>query len=169
MMMTTDMAELTKLSMEAALTVAVSQIAGGVQKLITLKPAARQKLKAVYLEIRSSLNAMKPFAVNGFAALSLASPDFTALVKNLSNRETAGLYNDITVIRRGLPVKGFRKGAQYRRVQYALNYTVCGINDLKDFVKNKTKPGPAVRLSVRLKTLHRHLVSLETILRRVKG
>ena len=137
-----------------------------IKKLINIKPEALRKLKAVYREICANRTVLAKTAGKNGEGAPHGTQAFVDLAKGLSNAETAPLYKERKTVRRSRIVKGGNKREQINRVQYALNYTIRQIDELKALAKQKTVK--RLRLSVRLRTLARHLEELEKILRPVK-
>ena len=138
----------------------------GIKALIKMKPEARKILKAVYLEVNANKTVLsKTIDKNGNGA-PLGSKEFKQLAASLSITQTEPLYKEQKTVRRAKIAKGGKKREQINRIQYALNYTVRQIKEIKALAKHNTAQG--LRLPVRLRTLAKHLNQLETVLRPVK-
>ena len=138
----------------------------GIKYIASLKPEARKKLKAVYLEVKANKTLLEKTAGKNGDGVSHGTQEFRRLAKGLTTTETAPLFKENKTIRRSRIVKGGRKTGKINRIQYALNYTVRQIGELKTLAKQKTVTG--LRLSVRLRTLAKHLTELEKVLCPVK-
>jgi RecA/RadA recombinase len=138
----------------------------GIKALIFMAPEARKKLKAVYLEVCANRTVLAKTAGKKGEDAPHGSQAFIDLANGLSNAETKPLFKESKTVRRSRFIKGSKKREQINRVQYALNYTVRQIDDLKALAKLKTAKG--LHLSVRLRTLDKHLETLEKVLCSVK-
>jgi hypothetical protein len=144
----------------------VGLVTDGIKILIKLKPEARKKLKAVHREIAANKTLLDHTIDKDGYGVNCGTPEFSDLAESLSNAETAPLYKEYKTLQHSHIVKGGKKREQINRIQYALNYTVRQIDDLKILAKQK-KP-KRLRLSVRLRTLAKHTAVLEKVLRAVK-
>jgi len=144
----------------------IALIIKGINALILMTPKARKKLKAVYLEVCANRNVLAKTAGKKCEDALHGSQAFIDLANGLSNVETKPLFKESKTVRRSRLIKGSKKREQINRVQYALNYTVRQIDDLKALAKLKTAKG--LRLTVRLRTLDKHLATLEKVLQPVK-
>ena len=138
----------------------------GVKIIVNFAPEARKKLIAVYLEVNANKTALAKTIDKDGNGAPFGSKEFKQLAASLSNTATKPLYRETKTVRRAKIAKGSKKREQINRVQYALNYTVRQIDELKILSKQKT--AQRLRLSVRLRTLAKHLNHLEMVLRPVK-
>ena len=138
----------------------------GIKYIVNLKHEARKKLKAVYLEVNANKTLLEKTAGRNGEGVRHGTKEFSRFAKELTTTETAPLFKENKTIRRSRIVKGGSKREKINRIQYALNYTVRQIGELKALAKQKTVTG--LRLSVRLRTLAKHLAELEKVLCLVK-
>ena len=127
-----------------------------------MKEKTKERLVKVYLEICRNKTILLNSGLLQTSVITRDDDTFIDTVKKLSNKEITPLYK-FNKKRLFLP-KG-KKAIERRKKQYALNYVVRQINDLKIIAEgSRTKNAPAVRLSIRLKTLEKHLTVLENTL-----
>ena len=137
----------------------------GIKWLVNLKPEAIKKLKAVYLEVKTNKALLEKTVGKDGKGVALGTKKFKALAAGLSNEATKPLFKEYKTIRRGKIAAKDKQREQINRIQYAVNYIVCQIDELKAFAKQKTTS--KVLLSVRLRTLVKHLGELEKVLEKL--
>ena len=126
----------------------------------------KEKLVRVYREIIKNKNTLKQSGLLNTNRIDVDDKIFISVVKNLSNVEIEPLF---AFNKRGFIAPNGKKAIQRRKTQYAINYVVTQIDALKALTSVKRNhSAPAVRLSVRLGTLDKHLETLEKVLRPVK-
>jgi hypothetical protein len=127
-----------------------------------MKKEYRDKIKKVYLEVHQNKNAME---ISGYADISPLTSDnktFISLVKVLKNTEISPLVKSNS---KGFFFPNRKKAVAQRQTQYAINYVITQINDLKSIVHLKrADKASALILKRRLNTLYKHLNTLEKVL-----
>jgi len=134
--------------------------------IITKNKQVKEKLVKLHFEILDNKTQLKQSGLLNTNRIAVDDKTFINAVKKLSNYEIKPLFK---FNKRGIVFSNSKKAVQRRKTQYSINYVVTQIDWLKTLIKIKrNKHAPIVRLSVRLKTLYKHLETLEKILRQVK-
>jgi hypothetical protein len=140
----------------------MSLVTNGAGALAKMKKEEREKLKRVYLEVLQNKKAME---LSGYADISPLTSDnktFISLAKVLKNTEIKPFFKFNS---KGLFFSNSRKAAARRRTQYAINYVITQIDDLKNIVSLKRADKAfSLILKRRLNTLYKHLNTLEKVL-----
>jgi len=135
----------------------------GIKYLILINKQAKQKLCKVYLEIRKNRDVLKQSGCLKMTGIAVDDKTFISVVKRLSNTQIKPLF---AFNKKSLISFNKKKEVQRRKTQYAVNYIVIQIDALKTLISIKrNSSAPAVRLSYRLRTLDKHLATLEKVLR----
>jgi len=145
--------------------VIIGLIDGGKSIIIKNKQVI-EKLVRVYREILKNKNTLKQSGLLNTNRIDIDDKTFISVVKNLSNVEIEPLF---AFNRKGIIAPNGKKAIQRRKTQYAINYIVTQIDALKTLLNVKRNHNaPAVRLTVRLRTLYKHMETLEKVLLPVK-
>ena len=134
----------------------------GSKALFTMRGEVKKKLARVYLEIRKNKVILLQSGILDTSPVICDDKTFIDVAKKLSNKETSALYN---YNKKGILFPNRKKAIQRRKTQYALNYIVKQIDDLSVIAGAKRNSNaPVTHISVRLKTLVKHLNTLEKVL-----
>jgi hypothetical protein len=151
---------------EALIIEALKWLLGIIGEKISLSKKAKEKLVKVHLEILKNRDILKNTGCLKMTHIAVDDKTFISTVKKLSNEEITPLF---TFTKRGFIPPARKKEVQRRKTQYAINYVVTQIDSLKTLIDvRRNSAAPAVRLCVRLRTLDKHLATLEKVLRPVK-
>jgi len=148
--------------MEGIIIAVLNLAVNGAKALIGMNKKTKEKLVKVYLEVCRNKTVLTQSGLLNTANIACDDDTFTAAAKKLSNDETTPLFkfNEKRIF-----FPNGSKEIERRKTQYALNYTVKQIDDLKIIADGKrNKNAPKVHLTVRLKTLYKHLTQLEKVL-----
>ena len=148
--------------LEMALQVLLDLVVSGAKALNNLNKDAREKLMRIYRETIRNKKALEVSGCLDIPRLNQDEKAFISVVEVLSNTELAPLFK---INKRGMFFPDTKKKVKQRKIQYAVNYVVTQIDVLKDLIQVKrNKNAPALRLGIRLKTLYKHLSTLEKVL-----
>jgi len=137
-------------------------IIDGTKALINMKKEVREKLVRVYLEVLNNKSVLENSGYQEISPLNYDNKVFISIAKQLKNTEISPLYK---FKKKESLFQNRKKEIERRKTQYAVNYIITNINDLKNITKaeksNKTKN---LRIKVRLNTLYKHLDMLDKVL-----
>jgi len=141
---------------------ALKTIIEGIKTICGINAQTKEKLKKVYLEIKNNRFILGQSGLLKTPRIAVDDKTFISVVKNLSNKEIHPLYD---FNKRGIFFPDGKKAVARRKKQYAINYIVTQIIYLKALIKNiRNSNAPTLRLIVRLRTLDKHLATLEKVL-----
>ena len=150
---------------EASISLIKLAVSGATAKA-GMKKEVQAKLTKVFLEVRRNKTILEQSGCLKLPSIRYDDKVFVRTIKQLKNTEITPLYK---VNRPRMFFPDRKKEIERRKTQYALNYVVTQIDDLHIIVNGKrTDTSPALRLSVRLRTLHKHLTTLEKVLLHIK-
>jgi hypothetical protein len=139
----------------------------GAKALINMKTEARQKLHSLYLELRTNKILLENSGLLNTKNIKITDEASVSLIQNLNNTEITPLFKFNS---RGIIFPNSNWAVKRRKTQYAINYIVSTIKNLKALSNQKTTSNArAVRLSIHLRTLHKHLAEMERVLLPVKN
>jgi len=152
---------------EAAVIVEVLKwLLGVIGDITSINKKAKERLVNVYREICKNRDILKHSGLLNTNGIAVNDRTFISVAKNLSNTQIEPLF---AFNKKGIILPNGKKAIQRRKTQYAINYVVTQIDALKALTSVKRNhSAPAVRLSVRLGTLDKHLETLEKVLHPVK-
>jgi len=134
----------------------------GVININNINKQTKEKLKNVYLEINRNRFILQQCGLLKTSRIAVDDKTFISTVKQLANKEIYPLYN---FNKRGIFFPDSKKAVALRKTQYAINYIVTQIDHLKVLTKIKRNDNAGgLRLLVRLRTLDKHLATLEKAL-----
>jgi len=135
----------------------------GVKALAEAKKAERAKLVRLYREVHANRFLLAKSGLLKAKKPAIGDSAVQSNIRKLSNRELSPLYK---VNRRKIMFPDAKRNVERRRQQYAINYIITKIDELKTLAKlERNGDAPAVRLAVRLRTLDKHLATMEKVLK----
>ena len=149
------------LSMLSAISGLLTLAVNGTIALVTMNKEIKEKLIKVYLEVLHNKSVLKNSGCLEISPLAYANKFFVSAVKQLKNKEIIPLYKFNT---KSVIVPNSKKEEKRRKTQYAINYVITQIDDLKNIVTVKRGGKVTVRPALRIKTLAKHLDTLEKVL-----
>ena len=148
--------------MEEIIIALLNLAVNGVKALIGINNKTKESLVKLYLEVCRNKTVLAQSGLLKTPVITCDDDTFKDAVKRLSVKETAPMYK---YNGKRIFFPNSKKEIERRKTQYALNYTVKQIESLKIIADGKrNKNAPKVRLTVRLKTLYKHLTQLEKVL-----
>jgi len=127
-----------------------------------MKKEVQAKLVKVYLEVCKNKTILIQSGLLKTSRITYDDDTFISIAKKLSNKEITPLFkfNEKRIF-----FPNAKKEVERRKTQYALNYIVKQIDALEAIATVKrNRNSPDIRILPRLKTLEKHLTTLEKVL-----
>jgi len=152
-----------ELVIEEALKALIGLAVQGITALVGIRAQTKTQLVKVYQEIKRNRFILDQSGLLETHGIAIDDKSFISVAENLDNKEISPLYR---FNKRGVFFPDRKKAVARRKTQYAINYIVEQIGNLKDLTKvKKNRNAKSVRLLTRLRTLDKHLSQLEKALR----
>jgi len=134
----------------------------GIKTVVVKGAQTKAQLVKVYQEIKHNIFVLEQSGLLETHGIAIDDKTFISLAKNLSIKEISPLYK---FNKRGIFFPNSKKAIALRKTQYAINYIVTQIGNLKDLTNIKrNRYAKDIRILYRLRTLYKHLAQLEKTL-----